>query len=1048
MFIGSANATDAAFGGNVEIPRRAGRRGHQARCRRLPAPRTPRSGTLLEAYDTAGGAESPTPPTRRTRPSTTSCGPSPSHRLHRHGPHQRRRPVTESSSPRTGCRSRRGYRVTAELLDPPGRPGAGSRQSQPVQRVPGVRARRHHPVRRPASRCPRGRQRAATVVRAELVDDPAGRLDEVLARQVDTPEKFLRFLALLLGLADPDHLSSAARARRRRGLAITGITPDRVSSSCCCAPLADRPDVFADLDRLVRRLQATERAGSPPRRVRRALDATVLAGARRLHGRRRADGVTPLRRRPVLAGAQGLPAATVEHVIGRFYGADPTPPFLVADETGLGRALVARGVIARTIERLQDDDAVDRIDVVYVCSNADIAEQNISRLDVTGDQHLRSPAGSRCSPARPRRLTAGRRRRGKPVNLVSFTPGHLVRPGYSRPGRAEERALLTCCSSDHLDLDAVERRRRRCGCSRRAVRQLSTGSTTRSTGLGDERPVTEDSTRASSRSSRREPSDAACSGSSSDVVDRDRARRTSVPDELDAARGDLIGAVASEPGRGERRRAGARPRHPRRVPAVPGPPRPQTRGASRRARPRTSSTTATPRCCSSRRRRTSRSPTPRRPPTATTTSATSCATPRLPDQWRTDASTIDADRRRVRRLPRRGDHRPRPRRHRDDAAAAAARRHVPYRTTARRRRRHARRDGRPDRTTSRPTTCVGYVALHALARLSTRRSPSSTGSRRRTSSTSCDGYKLGERLREQLATTPDDATSCAALLGAHQRLDRAATSSRFEPIDLGNARLRRLAADTVEPRTGGGCCGCRRRCLPRARRALTLAPIASRDRSGSCSRRGRPHRPRSPRCSAYEADRRIAEARRPDRRRRGTRLDYRTDGRSPTGAMTTLALFWPNPASPRSATRSTDRPAASRRRRQPVAAERAAARSTRPAPSGDRQAGRPAAEAVVLAGGVPAARFGLPPTLASTTTDAARLAGSLERAETRTRRARPIPAACALHVELALRSSAPPSTRPSARPTSRRLVAAARPARPGQHRLACARPAARGQATW
>lgn len=42
-----------------------------------------------------------------------------------------------------------------------------------------------------------------TVVHAALTGDPPGRHDELLARQVDTPEKFLRFLALLLALADP-----------------------------------------------------------------------------------------------------------------------------------------------------------------------------------------------------------------------------------------------------------------------------------------------------------------------------------------------------------------------------------------------------------------------------------------------------------------------------------------------------------------------------------------------------------------------------------------------------------------------------------------------------------------------------------------------------------------------------------------------------------------------------------------------------------------------------------------------------------------------------
>ncbi|WP_342372491.1 phospholipase D family protein [Propioniciclava soli] len=45
-----------------------------------------------------------------------------------------------------------------------------------------------------------------SVVQCRLLNDPPDRLDAVLARQVNTPEKFLRFLALLLGLTDLDTL--------------------------------------------------------------------------------------------------------------------------------------------------------------------------------------------------------------------------------------------------------------------------------------------------------------------------------------------------------------------------------------------------------------------------------------------------------------------------------------------------------------------------------------------------------------------------------------------------------------------------------------------------------------------------------------------------------------------------------------------------------------------------------------------------------------------------------------------------------------------------
>src|SRR5690349_23237694 len=84
-----------------------------------------------------------------------------------------------------------------------------------------------------------------------------------------------------------------------------------------------------------------------------------------------------------LSGLKDFQRRTVEHVDDRLWGEDPVRRFLVADEVGLGKTLVARGVIAKAIDRLWDD--VPRIDVVYICSNAQIARQNLARLRV-GDE--------------------------------------------------------------------------------------------------------------------------------------------------------------------------------------------------------------------------------------------------------------------------------------------------------------------------------------------------------------------------------------------------------------------------------------------------------------------------------------------------------------------------------------------------------------------------------------------------------------------------------------------------------------------------------------
>jgi hypothetical protein len=125
---------------------------------------------------------------------------------------------------------------------------------------------------------------------------------------------------------------------------------------------------------------------------------------------------------------------TVDYVFRRLYlDADPARRFLVADEVGLGKTLVARGVIARALEHLEDK--VDRIDFVYVCSNAAIAHQNVARLNVLGRGGFALASRLTLLPTQ----VAGLRRHR--VNFVSFTPGTTF-DLKSRSGIMHERSLI------------------------------------------------------------------------------------------------------------------------------------------------------------------------------------------------------------------------------------------------------------------------------------------------------------------------------------------------------------------------------------------------------------------------------------------------------------------------------------------------------------------------------------------------------------------------------------------------------------------------------
>lgn len=135
----------------------------------------------------------------------------------------------------------------------------------------------------------------------------------------------------------------------------------------------------------------------------------------------------------VFKGLKDFQLATVDYVFDRFYGPDATRRFLVADEVGLGKTLVARGVIARTIDHLWND--VPRIDVIYICSNSDIARQNISRLKIAGCEEAAHATRLTLLPLQMQDFARNR------VNFVALTPATSFEQ-TGGGGRIDERVLL------------------------------------------------------------------------------------------------------------------------------------------------------------------------------------------------------------------------------------------------------------------------------------------------------------------------------------------------------------------------------------------------------------------------------------------------------------------------------------------------------------------------------------------------------------------------------------------------------------------------------
>ena len=138
--------------------------------------------------------------------------------------------------------------------------------------------------------------------------------------------------------------------------------------------------------------------------------------------------------KPVLKGLKDFQLRTVNHAFKQLYSSNTSRRrFLVADEVGLGKTLVARGIIARALEHLHD--RVDRIDIVYVCSNAAIAEQNVRRLNVLEDEEFSIATRLTLLPTQVHDLSK------RPINFVSFTPGTSF-DLKSRCGRMDERIVI------------------------------------------------------------------------------------------------------------------------------------------------------------------------------------------------------------------------------------------------------------------------------------------------------------------------------------------------------------------------------------------------------------------------------------------------------------------------------------------------------------------------------------------------------------------------------------------------------------------------------
>ena len=133
---------------------------------------------------------------------------------------------------------------------------------------------------------------------------------------------------------------------------------------------------------------------------------------------------------------------------------------LLADEVGLGKTIVARGVIER-VRQMREEVGDDCFRVVYICSNVNIARQNISKLGISDSLDVST---SRLSmqhlilaqkfEAKADGASAEMREPMRSV-IIPLTPATSFHIGGRMTGTKEERALIYTILRHHERLKDV-----------------------------------------------------------------------------------------------------------------------------------------------------------------------------------------------------------------------------------------------------------------------------------------------------------------------------------------------------------------------------------------------------------------------------------------------------------------------------------------------------------------------------------------------------------------------------------------------------------------
>lgn len=165
----------------------------------------------------------------------------------------------------------------------------------------------------------------------------------------------------------------------------------------------------------------------------------------------------------LLSGAMDFQKATARHIFNLFTNSrNPRRRVLLADEVGLGKTIVAKSVVSLMREYQRDVMHDDFYKVVYVCSNINIARQNIEKLGVSDALDFNESRLSMHNFLAERKMQEVKkhsRKEGRmPEVIIPLTPSTSF-DFRSSTGIANERAII-CVFLEQMELFEGKKNRR------------------------------------------------------------------------------------------------------------------------------------------------------------------------------------------------------------------------------------------------------------------------------------------------------------------------------------------------------------------------------------------------------------------------------------------------------------------------------------------------------------------------------------------------------------------------------------------------------------